>query len=60
MYICICNPVTDTQVRQAISQGCDSLAALQSTLGVGAGCGRCTESAAEILQKEQTRIMEGR
>jgi bacterioferritin-associated ferredoxin len=60
MYVCICNPVTDTQVRQAISQGCQSLSALQSALGVGAGCGRCTESASEILAKEQSRNVEGR
>lgn len=58
MYICICNPVTDTQVRQAISQGCHSLSALQSALGVGAGCGRCTDSAHEILEQEQSRSVE--
>ena len=57
MYICICNPVTDTQIRQAISQGCQSLSELQSALGVGAGCGRCKESASEFLAKEQSRTV---
>jgi len=50
MYVCICNPVTDAQVRQAIDSGCRSLDDLQSKLGLGSMCGRCSEYAAGILQ----------
>ncbi len=50
MYVCICNPVTDAQVRQAIHSGCRSLDDLQAKLGVGSMCGRCSECAQDILQ----------
>ncbi len=52
MYICICNPVTDAQLRRAISEGCQSLDDLQTNLGVATSCGRCAESACAILQAE--------
>ena len=52
MYVCICNPITDSQVRQAVSEGCHSLQDLRSNLGVAAYCGRCAESACQILRSE--------
>jgi bacterioferritin-associated ferredoxin len=51
MYVCICNPVTDSQVRQAIDAGCSSLDDLQSKLGVAISCGRCSEFACEMLKE---------
>ena len=48
-YICICNAVTERQVRECAESGVDCLEQLAGCLGVGAGCGRCRESAAEIL-----------
>ncbi|WP_315862769.1 (2Fe-2S)-binding protein [Trichothermofontia sichuanensis] len=51
MYVCICNPVTDTQVLQAIESGCRSLDDLQAKLGVASMCGRCSEYAIGILER---------
>lgn len=51
MYVCICNPVTDAQVIQAIHSGCRSLDDLQAKLGVASMCGRCSEYAIGILER---------
>ena len=50
MYICICNAVTDREIRGAVSLGVRSLADLKSTLGVATCCGRCEESAARLVR----------
>jgi bacterioferritin-associated ferredoxin len=49
MYVCICNAVTDSQVRAAVDAGHDSLKALRTHLGVGDECGRCSRYAADLL-----------
>jgi bacterioferritin-associated ferredoxin len=51
VYICICNAVTDRQVRDSATAGARSLDELTQHLGVGAGCGRCRECAAELLRE---------
>lgn len=51
MYVCICNPVTDAQVLEAIQSGCRSLDDLQARLGVASMCGRCSEYAIGILER---------
>jgi len=49
MYVCICNRVTDRQLRQAMQQGAHSLAALQRELELGTGCGSCLSTAQQLL-----------
>lgn len=49
MYICICNAITDSQIKAAVASGATTLADLQFDLGVATGCGRCAESAMELL-----------
>ena len=49
MYVCICNAITEKQVRQAVESGVEDLWGLQRELGVAAGCGACKESASKIL-----------
>jgi bacterioferritin-associated ferredoxin len=52
MYICICNAITERQVRDCVDE-------LASKLGVGSGCGRCLECATDLLrgvQAEQTSL----
>lgn len=51
MYICICNAVTEKEVRDCARQGVQCLDGLAFKLGVGAGCGRCKECAAELLEE---------
>ena len=49
MYVCICNRVTDRQLRQAVQQGAHSLVALQRELALGTGCGSCLSTAQQLL-----------
>ena len=51
MYICICNAVTERQVRECAQQGTRSVDELTYQLGVASGCGRCRECAAELLRE---------
>ena len=49
MYVCICNAITDKQIRAAAEEGTTDLFGLQAKLGVATGCGSCGEVASEIL-----------
>ncbi|WP_269533440.1 bacterioferritin-associated ferredoxin [Chitinimonas sp. BJYL2] len=53
MYICICNAVTDKQIRQAVQSGCGSMRELRLELGVAGCCGKCAPDAKAILQATQ-------
>jgi len=53
MYVCICNAITDTQIRQAAKSGVRDLWQLQKELGVAANCGSCKEQASQILREHR-------
>jgi len=55
MYVCICNAITDKQIRSAAEAGATDLWALQAELGVASGCGSCMEMAAEILDEVHSK-----
>ena len=55
MYICICNGVTEQQVRDAADGGCASVAELTMRTGAGANCGSCIGLAAELLDEHRAR-----
>ncbi len=50
MYVCICNGITDKQIRKAARSGVSDLGGLQMHLGVATNCGTCSEAAMEVLQ----------
>ena len=52
MYVCLCNPVTDRQIRNCVQQGARTLSDLQGQLGVAAQCGMCASTALAIVQEE--------
>jgi|GEM_PF-318855 len=51
MFICVCNAITERQVRDAIAAGATRLSDLQRELGVATGCGRCARMAKEYLRE---------
>ncbi|QOW22369.1 bacterioferritin-associated ferredoxin [Novilysobacter avium] len=51
MYVCICNGITDHEIRQAAEAGCDSMAELTMRTGAGSCCGSCVDMASEILDE---------
>ena len=54
MYVCICNAVTEREIRQAVSLGVTTLIELREGLGVAGGCGKCGTSAQDILRDQLT------
>lgn len=55
MYVCICNAVTDREIRRAREAGVESLSELSETLGVASCCGSCAEHAEAILSEPEPR-----
>ncbi len=53
MYICICNGVTDSDIREAAALGARSLDAIQEQLGVASCCGSCACAAEQILMENK-------
>lgn len=51
MYVCVCNAVTDGEIRGAIARGARSLADLKSMLAVATCCGRCADSARGLVRE---------
>jgi bacterioferritin-associated ferredoxin len=51
LYICICNAVTERQLKECARSGATSLDALAFELGVGTGCGRCRDCASGVLEE---------
>ncbi len=55
MYICICNAVTDREIRQCAELGACSLDDLRDGLGVAACCGKCEPTARQVLAESRTQ-----
>ena len=53
MYVCLCNKVTDRQIRDAAMRGCRRLDDLRVELGVATCCGACAETAEGLLDQRQ-------
>ncbi|MDX1569170.1 MAG: (2Fe-2S)-binding protein [Xanthomonadales bacterium] len=53
MYVCICNSVTDKEIRRAAERGVDSMRQLRETTGCAGTCGQCAQLASQILQEAQ-------
>lgn len=51
VYVCICNGITDHQIREAAEAGCASVTELTMRTGAGANCGSCLDLAAEVLSQ---------
>jgi len=51
MFICVCNAITERQVRDAVAAGARRLSDLQRELGVATSCGRCARMAKEYLRE---------
>ena len=50
MYVCVCQAVTDRQIRQAAAGGARTLDDLRRELGVARECGQCASHARACLR----------
>lgn len=51
MFVCVCNGVTEGQIRDAVTEGVCSLSELSARLGVASGCGTCADCAQQVLHE---------
>ena len=51
MIICVCNNVSDRNIRQAVHEGMTSMADLRDNLDVGTCCGKCHACARHVLRE---------
>jgi bacterioferritin-associated ferredoxin len=49
MYVCVCNAVTDREIRQCAELGVRTVDDLRDSLGVASCCGKCEGVAREVL-----------
>lgn len=50
MYVCICNAVTEREVRHTIRGGATSMRQLKAELNVAVNCGGCAEGIEQFLE----------
>lgn len=53
MYVCICNAITEDELRSAVAEGASSLGELMRTTGAGTCCGSCTDEAERLLEESR-------
>ena len=55
MYICVCNAVTESEIRKAVSEGASNFNELSFATGCGTQCGSCVPLAREVMDDERAR-----
>lgn len=56
MVVCLCQGVSDKQVREAVTNGATSRKKVTRACGAGAGCGGCHESIREIIREHRVVV----
>lgn len=51
MIVCVCNNISDREIRQAADSGLTTMQALRDDLGVGTCCGKCKSYAKTVLRE---------
>lgn len=51
MYVCVCNGVSEQQIRNALYNGCSNYREVRNTLGVASKCGKCACQAKKIVRQ---------
>ena len=57
MFVCICNGITDSEIREALADGDTSLEELHDRLGVASQCGSCSEHALSMIHEMQPAML---
>ncbi len=56
MFVCICNSVTDTEIRDAVMEGARDLDAISEQLDVGTCCGKCKSCAKRVIREARAEM----
>lgn len=57
MYVCVCNAVTESDIRKAVKDGANCVRHLENKLGVSSKCGSCRCEVASCLQNSLEKEM---
>lgn len=55
MIICVCNAVTESEIRACVELGCTDLDAVREAVGVASCCGTCADCAREVIDSCHAR-----
>lgn len=55
MYVCICHGLTDRKIREAISRGSTTAAAVYRHCGVTPKCGKCLPMVRQMVDEANTK-----
>ncbi|MBC7207678.1 MULTISPECIES: (2Fe-2S)-binding protein [Methyloversatilis] len=56
MYICLCEPVTDRDIKAAVHTGCRTVRDVAGQLGCCRDCGRCVRAAKEVIDAARAEL----
>ncbi len=51
MYVCICQQVTEREIREVCESGCFDPAEVRARLGVAIDCGKCRKHANHVVSE---------
>tara|TARA_R110000772_G_scaffold222582_1_gene333052 strand:+ start:1479 stop:1670 length:192 start_codon:yes stop_codon:yes gene_type:complete len=54
MYICLCNGLTDRDVKTAVASGAQRIANVYELLGAAPQCAKCSVNIREIIRETST------
>lgn len=59
MYICICNKVTDKDIRTLVDNGICNIEEIRKITNAGNQCGKCTHTLKEVVieMKEEKELL---
>jgi bacterioferritin-associated ferredoxin len=58
MYVCLCRGVTDSQIREAVSDGATTSRMVSERLGTATQCGSCGIATRNIINSELENLAE--
>src|SRR5262245_42359865 len=56
MYVCICNAVTEKDVRGCVAAGATSAKQVRAAFGMQPGCGTCTKRLCALVSQGRTAL----
>ncbi|MBA5690246.1 (2Fe-2S)-binding protein [Rugamonas apoptosis] len=56
MIVCVCNNISDREIRQAAELGLSNMDELRAQLGVATCCGQCADCAQDVLDTHQAKL----
>lgn len=51
MYVCLCQGITDKDIRDAVNEGCCSYKEVRQSLDIATRCGKCGCLAKQIVKE---------